>query len=546
MEQMRPKSPLYMREKSISSVVDTSSPLTSPAHRQSRSGPTGLASFKRSQHYAAKAAAQKLAQVMAHQRADDEDDDGDVLSLEHGVTSSIGLSAGRGGRSPSHQLARKHVDLHSTTRVPSIGRPLLRPVKIPPVIPPSGVVRLPQHPTPIIDATAENQRNKRLPTSLANPSVRARGSQLDASTLQDELDMLQEENENLLDKLRLVEERYEEAEARKKQLEKQVSTLGEGVSLEARLLSRKEAALQAREAALRAAAQNKDIKNEEIANTRLEMEQARDEAQYAAEQLLEAENEVKALRSMTQRMILTQEEMEEVVLKRCWLAWYWSLCVRHGIHVDIAKPRNELWSSIAPHPFEVMVSAGQKAKEDSWEGNADGLKRDDFARDTNNSTGEGNIESMLVVEKGLKELSTLKIEDAVAVAMGQHRYASLTHISQSASDPKPSLESQIRRPESIDPKPSLESQVHPESIELSQEESEDVLFKQAWLIYFWRRAKVHGLEKDIADDRLQYWIDQNSQSPTLHDAVDALRGMIEIRKLGLESQLWEDSRKERL
>lgn len=110
MEQMRPKSPLYMREKSISSVVDTSSPLTSPAHRQSRSGPTGLASFKRSQHYAAKAAAQKLAQVMAHQRADDEDDDGDVLSLEHGVTSSIGLSAGRGGRSPSHQVV-SHLSL---------------------------------------------------------------------------------------------------------------------------------------------------------------------------------------------------------------------------------------------------------------------------------------------------------------------------------------------------------------------------------------------------------------------------------------------------
>ncbi|KAF3774566.1 Coiled-coil domain-containing protein [Nymphaea thermarum] len=410
--------------------------------------PKSISSFKRSQQYDAKTAAQKLAQVMAHQRADDEDDDGDVLSLDYVVTSGVGLSAGKGGRSPSPQL-------------------------------------------------------------------------------------------------RLVEERYEEAEARRKQLEKQVATLGEGVSLEARLLTRKEAALQAREAALRAAAQNKDIKNKEIATTRIEMEQARDEAQYAAEQLREAENEVKALRSMTQRTILTQEEMEEVVLKRCWLAWYWSLCVRHDIHVDIAKPRHEHWSSLAPHPFEVMVAAGQKAKDDSWKGNNDGLKRDDFARDTNDSTGEGNIESMLVVEKGLKELATLKIEDAVAVAMGQHRYASLTQTSQSAS-------------------------------ELSQEESEDVLFKQAWLMYFWRRAKIHGLEKDIADDRLQYWIDQNSQSPTLQDAVDgslslslslslihsfmhkhphilmlhlratyaAFRGMIEIRKLGLEGQLWEDSRKE--
>ncbi|XP_031486547.1 coiled-coil domain-containing protein SCD2-like isoform X2 [Nymphaea colorata] len=444
MDRVRPKSPLYMREKSISS-------------------------FKRSQHYDAKTAAQKLAQVMAHQRADDEDDDGDVLSLDYVVTSGVGLSAGKGGRSPSPQLARNHADPSSTVRVPSVGRPSLRPVKIPPVIPPSGlVVRLPEHPTPVTDAAVDNQKDKRRPTNLTNPSGRVLGSQLDASALQDELDMLQEENENLLDKLRLVEERYEEAEARRKQLEKQVATLGEGVSLEARLLTRKEAALQAREAALRAAAQNKDIKNKEIATTRIEMEQARDEAQYAAEQLREAENEVKALRSMTQRMILTQEEMEEVVLKRCWLAWYWSLCVRHDIHVDIAKPRREHWSSLAPHPFEVMVAAGQKAKEDSWKGNNDGLKRDDFARDTNDSTGEGNIESMLVVEKGLKELATLKIEDAVAVAMGQHRYASLTQTSQSASDPKPSLESQN----------------HPESIELSQEESEDVLFKQVWLDKF--------------------------------------------------------------
>lgn len=43
---------------------------------------------------------------------------------------------------------------------------------------------------------------------------------------------------------------------------------------------------------------------------------------------------------------------------------------------------------------------------------------------------------------------------------------------------------------------------------------------QAWLTYFWRRAKVHGVEEDIAEERLQFWISRSGQSPTSHDAVD--------------------------
>lgn len=43
---------------------------------------------------------------------------------------------------------------------------------------------------------------------------------------------------------------------------------------------------------------------------------------------------------------------------------------------------------------------------------------------------------------------------------------------------------------------------------------------QAWLTYFWRRARVHGVEEDIAEERLQLWINRSGQSPTSHDAVD--------------------------
>ncbi|GAB2240746.1 hypothetical protein Droror1_Dr00021264 [Drosera rotundifolia] len=133
----------------------------------------------------------------------------------------------------------------------------------------------------------------------------------------------------MLEKLQLAEEKREEAEARGRQLEQQVASLGEGISLEAKLLSRKEAALCQKEAALKADKQNKEGKEEEIAALRLEIQRPKDEAAAAVDRLEEAESEAKGLRTMTQRMILSQEEMEEVVLKRCWLARYWGLAIQH-------------------------------------------------------------------------------------------------------------------------------------------------------------------------------------------------------------------------
>lgn len=35
-----------------------------------------------------------------------------------------------------------------------------------------------------------------------------------------------------------------------------------------------------------------------------------------------------------------------------------------GIHAEIAKARYEYWSSFAPQPVEVVLAAGQKAKEE--------------------------------------------------------------------------------------------------------------------------------------------------------------------------------------
>ncbi|KAK1319848.1 hypothetical protein QJS10_CPB04g00128 [Acorus calamus] len=553
MDRRRAGSPNYARQRSGgSSSTGSSSPAMSPAHHRSASA-AAISGVKRTQNVAAKAAAARLAQVMASQNAaaddDRDDDDDDEMDLgggggfgfrghaRHLSNSSsngsigsgggIGASLGRPTRSPSPALGRNFVEHAPSVRSTSAGRPSISVrTAAPPMVPPSRIsLRTPSPIPPIEPPPVVDRRRERRFTADAHTNSREPGNQREASALQDELDMLQEENENILDKLRLAEERREEAEARARELEKQVAALGEGVSLEARLLSRKEAALRQREAALKAAKENKDGREDEMASVRAELESAKEEAAASVEQLREAESEAKALRSMTQRMILTEEEMEEVVLKRCWLARYWGLAVRHGIYPEIAVSKHELWSSLAPLPLEVVISAGQKAKEESLNRGGDDLERSKLVREMSDITGEGNIESMLLVEKALRELASLKVEDAVALAMSHQRRSTFTR--QSLSDPK----------SPGDPK-------YIEAFELSQEEVEDMLFKQAWLAYFWRRAKTHSVEEDISDERLQFWTSRNSQSPTSHDAVDVERGLMELRKLGIEQQLWEASRKE--
>ncbi|XP_034908905.1 coiled-coil domain-containing protein SCD2 isoform X2 [Populus alba] len=544
MDRRRAGSPVYTRQWSNesrgSNSTGSSSPAPmSPAHPNSRLS-SNMSTIKRTQNVAAKAAAQRLAQVMASSQTADDDDEDDLDfrfparpapvpassgfgSVNH-RGSSNGVSVTRPNRSPSPALGRNFMENVPSVRSTSAGRPSMS-VRAATVVPPSKQsLRTPVSIPPIDPPSSRNRDNKRFTSDVGQLKLADSGDQREASALRDELDMLQEENEAILDKLRSAEEKREEAEARARELEKQVAALGEGVSLEAKLLSRKEAALRQREAALKAAKQSTDGRDAEVATLRTELESLKDDTATAAEQLQEAESETKALRMMTQRMILTQEEMEEVVLKRCWLARYWGLAVEHGICADIAVSKHEHWSALAPLPFEVVISAGQKAKEELDRGGGDS-DRSKVVRDLNDLTGEGNIESMLSVEMGLRELASLKVEDAVVLALAQHRRPNM--VRQSFSDSRPPG----------DPK-------FTEATELSKAEAEDVHFKEAWLTYYWRRALVHGVEEDIAEDRLQFWIGRSEQSPTSHDVVDVERGVSELRKLSIEQQLWEASRRE--
>ncbi|KAH0763931.1 hypothetical protein KY290_020004 [Solanum tuberosum] len=549
MDRRRTGSPVYARQWSGgSSSTGSSSPAGSPAHPRARLPPTvtGMSTIKRTQNVAAKAAAQRLAQVMASSHRPDEEDDDDDLGFRpptaafstndnrsNSNNKNSGLAAislTKPNRSPSPSLGRNFMDHTPSVRSSSTGRPSSMSVRTSAAATTTGAILQPSRSSvrtpvtiPPIEPPSNRLREKRFTPELGRMDLKDSGNDHETSALRDELDMLQEENDIILDKLRRTEEQREESEARVRLLEKQVASLGEGLSLEAKLLTRKQEALRQREAALKAAQQTKDGREDEITILRTEIENLKDDTANAMEQLQEAEAEAKALRTMTQRMILTHEEMEEVVLKRCWLSRYWGLAVQYGICADIAGTKHEHWSSFAPLPFEVVISAGQKAREESWNG-GDDSDRSKRARDISDLSGEGNIESMLSVEMALRELASLKVEDAVILALAQHRRSNVVRQS---SDPK----------SSVDPKLM-------DTYELGQEESEDVLFKEAWLTYFWRRAKVHCVEEDIAEERLQVWIGRSGQSPTTHDAVDVERGLIELRKLGIEQQLWEASRKE--
>lgn len=356
------------------------------------------------------------------------------------------------------------------------------------------------------ESPVPNRMEQRRSVDLGS-SMRGRRS---SSSLQDELNTLQAENDSMYEKLRLEDDRSEEADVKSVHMERQASVISDSIEPEVSLASRKAAALEQRKASLRIASRRGNSASyDEITALRAEAKVSSDMVTSVSRRVRGAGSELRSLQATANRMILSQEEMEEVVLKRCWLARYWKLCVRLGIHSDIAEEKLAHWTSVAPLALEVVLSIGQKAR--------DGALSDN---DVNDTAGDGNIESMLLVEKGLRELASLKVEDAIMLALAEHR-----------------------RIKPLSGAAAAEGHSSSESLELSEEEREDVRFKQAWLTYFWRRAKNHDIEEDIAEERLQFWIEQGNHPITTSDVVEVDRGLHELKKLGVESQLWEATRR---
>ncbi|KAL5232323.1 hypothetical protein ABZP36_031099 [Zizania latifolia] len=361
-----------------------------------------------------------------------------------------------------------------------------------------------------------NRREQRRSVDLGS-SMRARRT---SSSLHDEINTLQVENESMYEKFNLAEERSEDGDVKSMHM---ASVIGDAIEPEANLISRKDAALEQRKDALRIASRKSNSAScDEIATLRSEAKVVNSVASSVSQHVKSARSDLRSFQGAANRMILSQEEMEEVVLKRCWLARYWKLSVRLGIHSDIAEEKQEYWSSFAPLSLEVVLSVGQKARDGKLSDNADmeiKSKMSDVSH-LNDMAGDGNIESMLLVERGLRELASLKVEDAIMLALAEHR-----------------------RIKPLSGPASSEGQNPSEPLELSEEEREDVRFKQAWLTYFWRRAKNHDIEEDIADERLQFWIEQGNHPIATSDVIEVERGLTELKKLGIESQLWEATRR---
>ncbi|XP_039836607.1 coiled-coil domain-containing protein SCD2-like isoform X3 [Panicum virgatum] len=504
---------------------------SSPVHRHARAGSlggvgaastagrrAGVGAGARAQNSAARAAAQRLARVMGGGAGGDggsgsDDDDDYELS---GPPIELSATPRRTStRSPSPSIGRYLADQTQVGRPPSLTNRYTAGKSVPMI--PS--IKRPATSGAGSESPMPNRREQRRSVDLGS-SMRPRRT---SSSLHDEINTLQVENESMYDKLHLAEERSEDGDAKSMHMEREASDIDDAVETETIVINRKDAALEQRKIAMRIASRRSSSAScDEIATLKSEAKAANNMVTSVSRRVKSARSELRSLQATANRMILSQEDMEEVVLKRCWLARYWTLCSKLGIHSDIAEEKQEYWSSFAPLALEAVLSIGQKARDGTLSDNSEMESRSKMS-DANDISGDGNIESMLSVEKGLRELASLKRMQSCFL----WQKIGISNLSQVAF---PKCQASEGRSPS-------------ESLELSAEEREDVLFKQAWLTYYWRRAKNHDIEEDIADERLQFWIEQSKHPITTTDVIEVERGLHELRKLGIEFKLWDASRR---
>ncbi|KAM0886694.1 hypothetical protein ACQ4PT_029539 [Festuca glaucescens] len=148
------------------------------------------------------------------------------------------------------------------------------------------------------------------------------------------LNTLQMENDSMYDKLQLEDDRCDEADVKSMNKERQASVIGDAIEREVNLISRRAAALEQRKASMRIASRRVNSAScDEITALRSEAKVASELVTSVSQRVKGAGSELRSLHATSNRMMLSQEEMEEVVLKRCWLARYWKLSVRLGTEI---------------------------------------------------------------------------------------------------------------------------------------------------------------------------------------------------------------------
>lgn len=100
------------------------------------------------------------------------------------------------------------------------------------------------------------------------------------------------------------------------------------------------------------------MKDDEIVILKLEVEVVKEEVVVVFVVVWEVENEVKVLWMMIYCMVLIKEEMEEVVLKWCWLVWYWVLVVKYGIYLEVLFGKVDFWLLLVLVLLEMVFFVG--------------------------------------------------------------------------------------------------------------------------------------------------------------------------------------------
>ncbi|KAL6594546.1 hypothetical protein ACP70R_048284 [Stipagrostis hirtigluma subsp. patula] len=358
---------------------------SSPVHRHARSGSlslggAGAASSAGRRGAAAAAsrarntAAQRLARVMGGGDGGSGSDD-DEYELSGPPIELNSTPRRTTARSPSPSIGRYLADQAPVSRPPSLTNRYTAGKSVP-MIP---AIKRPSTSGPGSESPVMNRREQRRSVDLGS-SMRARRT---SSSLHDELHLAEEE----------------EGDAKSMHMERQASVIGDPVEAEVNLINRKDAALQQRKNSMRIASRRGTSASYD--DLRSAAKVARDMG-TSSRRLKGSGLDLRSLHTTANKMVLSQEEMR----------W---------IHSDIAGEKQEYWSSFAPLALEAVLSVGQKARDGTLSDNAD-MESKSKISDVNDMAGEGNIESMLSVEKGLRELASLKVEDAVMVALAEHRH----------------------------------------------------------------------------------------------------------------------------
>lgn len=212
------------------------------------------------------------------------------------------------------------------------------------------------------------------------------------------------------------------------------------------------------------------------------------------------QNEDYAMGDLSWKFALTPQEMEILHVKRGWICYYWELAAKYG-YKD-AEAKHDHWKNLClQYDSNVVVCAGEATS-----GKILNLGSSPVL-DLNNVETEF-IDSMDEVEMGMGELAIRKVEDFVAEKLGYPEKRS----------------TDLGFPLS----------------EEDQEVFEYIKLRQAWLIYFWGRAKAYALVNN-AGVRLKFWKEEMEKfidKPSRTCAMTVKQGLLQLRKLGIECKLW--------